>query len=203
VAAIRAAGRRAIAVQADVSRSADVDRLFAETGRTLGTPNVLVNNAGVFAFEPLEDVTEERFHWQYNTNVLGTLFTIQHALRYFPASGGSIINISSVASTNPVPTSAVYSSTKAAVDAITIALSRELGARNIRVNAVAPGHTETEGTHRIGLVGSAAADRFASETPIGGRFGLPSDVAPVVSFLASDEAAWVSGERISASGGWR
>ena len=203
VATIEARGGKALAVQGNVSKVRDVERLFAETARKLGAPSVLVNSAGVFAFGPFEEVTEESFHWHYDTNVLGVILTTQEALKYFPKSGGSIINISSVASTNAIPHSAVYSSTKAAVDTITQALSRELGPRNIRVNAVAPGHTETEGTERIGLVGSEAAANFAAQTPIGARFGKPEDIAPTVVFLASDDASWLTGERISASGGWR
>ncbi|WP_397448239.1 SDR family NAD(P)-dependent oxidoreductase [Pseudomonas sp. NA-150] len=199
VAEITNAGGRAVSVQGDVSRQADVVRLFDETIKAFGAPAILVNNAGVFAFQPIEDVTEEIFHHHYNSNVLGTLLTIQQAIKHFPAEGGSIINVSSVAGLNPAVNSAVYSSTKAAVDCITVALSRELGSRNIRVNAVLPGHTITEGTTALGI----EQTRFASETPIGARFGRPEDIAKTVLFLASDDSSWLTGERICSSGGWR
>ncbi|MDM0005018.1 SDR family oxidoreductase [Variovorax sp. J22G73] len=203
VEAIRSAGGTAIAVQGDVAKAQDVQRLFAEIVKTLGTPNVLVNNAGVFQFEPIDAVTEETFHWQFNTNILGPVLLTQEALKAFPASGGSIVNIGTVISNNPFANASIYAATKAAMDAISISLSKELGARNIRVNTVAPGHTETEGTRRIGFVGSDAARQMVSQTPLGGRFGSPDDIAPTVVFLASDDAAWLTGERICASGGWR
>jgi 3-oxoacyl-[acyl-carrier protein] reductase len=194
-------GGKAIAIQADVSKAADVQRMFEETTHVFGAVDVLVNNAGVFQFEPFEAVTAQEFHREFDTNVLGPILTIQEALKHFPASGGSIINISSIASENPVPHSSLYAATKGAIDTLTLALAKELGPRNIRVNAVAPGHTETEGIHRIGLVGSEHAQQMVAATPLGGRFGQPEDIAPVVVFLASDDAAWVTGERISASGG--
>jgi 3-oxoacyl-[acyl-carrier protein] reductase len=203
VSEIHKRGGTAIAIQGDVAKSDDVKRLFEETKGYFGPPNVLVNNAGVFQFDPIESVTEETFHWHFNTNVLGPILTIQEALKYFPETGGSIINIGSVVSTNPKPSSALYSATKSALDVITVALSRELGPKNIRVNTVAPGHTETEGTVRMGLVGSDPSKRFAAETPIDARVGTPEDIAPAVVFLASEDAAWLTGERVSASGGWR
>jgi 3-oxoacyl-[acyl-carrier protein] reductase len=165
--------------------------------------DVLVNNAGVYQFEPFAAITEKEFHREFDTNVLGPILAIQEALKHFPASGGSIINISSIASENPVPNSSLYAATKGAIDTLTMALAKELGPRNIRVNAVAPGHTATEGARRIGLVGSEQAQQIVSATPLGGRFGQPEDIAPVVVFLASDDAAWLTGERISASGGVR
>jgi len=192
---------QAIAVKADVSRVADVKRLFEETSRTFGWIDILVNNAGVFRFEPFEMVTEEEFRREFDTNVLGSILTIQEALKRFPRTGGSIINISSIASENPVPNSSLYSATKGAVDTLTMALAKELGPGNIRVNTVAPGHTETEGTRQIGFVGSEQAQEMVSETPLGGRFGRPDEIAPVVVFLASDDSTWLTGERISASGG--
>ncbi|WP_208507768.1 SDR family oxidoreductase [Variovorax paradoxus] len=201
--AIRAAGGRAIAVQGDVARAPDVQLLFAETVKALGAPSVLVNNAGVFQFEPIDAVTEEVFHWQFNANVLGPVLLTQEALKAFPASGGSIVNIGTVISDNPFPNASIYAATKAAMDAISVALSKELGARNIRVNTVAPGHTETEGTRRIGFVESDMGKQMVSQTPLGNRFGRPEDIAPVVVFLASDDSAWLTGERICASGGWR
>jgi len=201
VAEITSTGGQAIAIQGDVAQAADVKRLFEETEQALGAPSVLVNNAGVFHFAPVEAITEQEFHRHFDTNVLGPILTIQEAVQHFPASGGSIINISSIASENPVPHLSLYSATKGAIDTLTKALAKELGPRNIRVNTVAPGHTDTEGTRRMGLVGSEQAQQLVAETPLGGRFGRPEDIAPVVVFLASDAAAWLTGERISASGG--
>jgi 3-oxoacyl-[acyl-carrier protein] reductase len=201
VAEITSTGGKAMAIQGDVAQAADVKRLFEETEKALGAPSVLVNNAGVFQFAPVEAITEQEFHRHFDTNVLGPILTIQEAVKHFPASGGSIINISSIASENPVPHLSLYSATKGAIDTLTKALAKELGPRNIRVNTVAPGHTDTEGTRRMGLVGSEQAQQLVAETPLGGRFGQPEDIAPVVVFLASDEAAWLTGERISASGG--
>jgi 3-oxoacyl-[acyl-carrier protein] reductase len=175
--------------------------LFEETVNAFGSPNVLVNNAGVFRFEPFTEITGNEFHREFNTNVLGPILTIQESLKHFPPSGGSIINISSIGSENPVPDSPLYSATKGALDTLTMALAKELGPRNIRVNTVAPGHTETEGTVRVGFVGSEKAKERVSETPLGRRFGRPEEVARVVMFLASDDAGWLTGERISASGG--
>jgi 3-oxoacyl-[acyl-carrier protein] reductase len=192
---------KAIAIQADVSRAIDVKRLFKETAKAFGLPNVLVNNAGVFKFEPLEAITEEEFHREFDTNVLGQILTIQEALKHFPADGGSIINLSSIASTNPVPNSSLYSATKGAVDTLTLALAKELGPRKIRVNIVAPGLVDTEGNRDSGFVGSEAGNAGASATPLGRRFGKPDEIAPVIVFLASDGAAWLTGERINASGG--
>ena len=192
---------KAIAIQADVSKAADVKRMFEKTKEVFGSVNVLVNNAGVFQFDPLEAITEKEFHREFDINVLGTILATQEALRYFPSSGGSIINISSVASENPVPNSCLYSATKGAIDTITKALAKELGPRNIRVNTVAPGLVDTEGNRSSGFVGSAAGNAGASATPLGARFAMPEDIAPVIVFLASDDAAWLTGERISASGG--
>jgi 3-oxoacyl-[acyl-carrier protein] reductase len=192
---------KAIAIQADVSKAIDVKRLFEETEKAFGSPNVLVNNAGVFKFEPLEAITGEEFRREFDTNVLSQILTIQEALKHFPASGGSIINISSIASENPVPNSSLYSATKGAVDTLTMALAKELGPRNIRVNIVAPGLVDTEGNRDSGFVGSEAGNAGASATPLGGRFGKPEEIAPVIVFLASDGAAWLTGERINASGG--
>jgi 3-oxoacyl-[acyl-carrier protein] reductase len=194
-------GGKAVAIQADVSKAADVKRLFEETKKAFGSIDVLVNNAGVFQFEPVEEITEEEFHREFDTNVLGTILATQEALKYFPRSGGSVINISSIASKNPVPHSSLYSATKGAIDTITMALSKELGPRNIRVNVVAPGLIDTEGNRRSGFVGSPDGDAVAAATPLGARFGRPEDVAPAVVFFASDDAAWLTGERISASGG--
>ncbi|BDI31094.1 oxidoreductase [Capsulimonas corticalis] len=200
VAAITAKGGVAIAVPGDVSKAADVQRLFEETVRAFGAPSVLVNNAGVVQFEPVGAITEAEFHRQYGVNVLGPLFATQEAVKHFPAAGGSIINISSISSKNPPANSSLSSSTKGALDTLTLALAKELGPKKIRVNTVAPGGTETEGAHRLGFIGGEFEKMVADATPLG-RFGRPGDIAPVVVFLASDDSAWLTGERISASGG--
>jgi len=200
VAEITGGGGKAIAVQGDVSKADDVRRLFEEAKNAFGAVDVLVNNAGVFEFEPIEEVTEHEFHREFNTNVLGPILTIQQALKHFGPDGGSVINISSIASENPVPNSLVYSATKSAVDSITRVLSKELGARKIRVNTIAPGGVETEGTHRIGVIGSDFQKQMVAATPLG-RFGQPEDIAQVAVFLASEDSRWVTGERIAASGG--
>jgi 3-oxoacyl-[acyl-carrier protein] reductase len=202
VAEITKGGGKAIAVQGDVSKAADVKRLFAETKRAYGKLDVLVNNAGVYEFQPLEDITEGEFRREFDTNVLGSILTIQESLTHFGNSGGSVINISSVASTNAIPGASVYSATKSAVDSITRVLAKELGARNIRVNAIAPGGVDTEGVQRLGVPESDFGKQMVSETPLG-RFGQPEDIARVAVFLASDESGWLTGERIAASGGYR
>jgi 3-oxoacyl-[acyl-carrier protein] reductase len=201
VAAIVAKGGKAIAIRADMSKAAEVKSLFEETKKALGSPNVLVNNAGIYEFGPIQGVSEAQFHRHFDINVLGAMLAIQEALKHFPAEGGSIVNISSIASESPVPNSSLYAATKGAVDSLTLALAKELGPRKIRVNAVAAGYTDTEGNQRIGFVGSAAADAMVAATPLGGRFGKPEEIAPAVIFLASDDAAWLTGERINASGG--
>jgi 3-oxoacyl-[acyl-carrier protein] reductase len=202
VAEITSKGGRVIAVQGDVSKAADVQRLFEETKKAFRSLDVLVNNAGVFQFEPLEAVTEDEFHREFNMNVLGPILTIQEAVKYFGPEGGSVINISSIASLNPTPDSVVYAATKSAVDSITRGLSRELGGRNIRVNAIALGGVETEGIHRVGIAGSEMEKQMVAQTPLG-RFGQPEDIAQVAVFLASDDSTWLTGERITASGGFR
>ena len=198
---IKRDGGKAIAIQANVSKRADVKRLFAETKATLGTPSILVNNAGVFTFEPLEAVTEEEFHRQFDTNVLGTLLATQEAVTAFNGEGGSVINISTISSINPVPSSVVYSASKSAIDAITKALAKELGDRKIRVNAIAPGMTETEGVKDLGIT-LDVAKAIGRPIPLG-RLGQPDDIARVALFLASDQSSWLTGERITASGGQR
>jgi 3-oxoacyl-[acyl-carrier protein] reductase len=202
VADITAVGGKAIAVRGDVSKAADVKRLFETTKASFGVLDVLVNNAGVYQFEPLEAVTEKEFHREFDTNVLGTILTIQEALKYFGPNGGSVINISSIASLNPTPDSVIYAATKSAVDSITRGLAKELGARNIRVNAIAPGGTASEGLAAAGILGSDLEKQIVGMTPLG-RFGQPEDIARVAVFLASDDASWLTGERITASGGWR
>ena len=202
VAEISGKGGRAIAVQGDVAKAADVRRLFEETQRAFGTLDVLVNNAGVYQLEPIESVVEDAFHRQFNTNVLGPILAIQEAVKHFGPKGGSVINISSVASTSAPPNSVVYSATKGALDTVTRVLATELGPRRIRVNTIAPGGVETEGVHAAGLIGSDFEKQVVAGTPLG-RFGQPEDIAGVAVFLASDAAGWVTGERISASGGFR
>jgi 3-oxoacyl-[acyl-carrier protein] reductase len=199
VAAIEAAGGKAVAVQADVSKSADVVRLFDQVKADYGKVDVLVNNAGFAIFEMVADLTEEAFHKQFNVNVLGYFLTIREALKHFGATG-SIINISSILSTDPYLASSVYAATKGAVDTMTFALARELGPRGIRVNSILPGHTKTPATdgHFEGELG----EKLIAGTPLG-RFGEPEDIAPVAVFLASDDAHWVTGESLRAAGGVR
>jgi 3-oxoacyl-[acyl-carrier protein] reductase len=198
--AITKNGGTAIAVQGDVTSSADVKRLFEETKIAFGRLDILVNNAGVFSFEPLEVVTEESFHRQMNTHVLGNLLCSQHAADLFGDRGGSIINISSTVSTNPMAGLIVYCAAKAAVDTFTKVLAKELGGRKIRINTIAPGVTDTEGNHTAGIIGGDLEKQMVANTPLG-RTGLPEDIAKVAVFLASDDAGWVTGERITVAGG--
>jgi len=202
VAEIKAKGGQAIAVKGDVAKSADVKHLFEATRKAFGALDVLVNNAGIYKFQPLDEITEDEFHRQFNTNVLGTILATQEAARHFGPNGGSVINISSVASESPVPTASVYSATKGAVDAATRVLAAELGPRRIRVNVIAPGGVETEGVHSAGIIGSDFEKQIVAGTPLG-RFGQPDDIAKVAVFLASDDSAWMTGERLQASGGFR
>jgi len=197
---ITAAGGKAIAVQADVAKQEDIDRLFGTTKKVFDRVDILVNNAGIYEFQPIEGVTNEHFHKQFNLNVLGLLLTSQAAASYFDATGGSIINIGSVAGTSAPPTASVYSATKAAVDAVTKSLAKELGPRNIRVNSVNPGMVETEGFHTAGFAESDFRKHIEAETPLG-RIGQPEDIAPVVVFFASSDSAWVTGETLFVSGG--
>jgi 3-oxoacyl-[acyl-carrier protein] reductase len=201
VAEITSKGGKAIAVQGDVSKSADVLRLFDETKRAFGELDILVNNAGVFQFDALEAVTEDEFHREFNTNVLGPILLIQESLKHFGKSGGNVINISSVVSDNPSPNSVIYAATKGALDTVTKVLAKELGARNIRVNTIAPGGVDTEGTRSVGIIGSDHETQLVSATPLG-RIGQPEDIAKVAVFLASNEAGWVTGHKLSAAGGW-
>ena len=193
-------GGTAIAVQGDVSIETDVTRLFKETRNAFGTLDILVNNAGVFEYAPVEEATIESFHKQFNVNVLGSFLAIQEALKLFGDKGGNIINISSGASRTPVATGSVYSATKAALDAITISLSKEFSGRNIRINSLLPGAIETEGTHSNGFIGSEFEAKVVSNTALG-RTGQPDDIAKVAVFLASDDSGWVTGEKIFVSGG--
>jgi 3-oxoacyl-[acyl-carrier protein] reductase len=202
VAEITSAGGKAVAVQGDVARKADIERLFAETKETFGQLDVLVNNAGIYEFAPLEQITEEHFHKQFNLNVLGLLLTTQEALKHFNPAGGSIINLSSVVSTWTPPNGSVYSATKAAVDAVTGSLAKELGARKIRVNAVRPGMVETEGTRTAGITESDMRKQYEAQASLG-RIGQPQDIATAVTFLASSDSSWITGETLLISGGFR
>ena len=193
-------GGIAIAVQGDVTKSEDVTRLFQETKNAFGQLDILVNNAGVFAFEPVEAVTEDSFHRQINTHVLGNLLCSQNAVEMFGDRGGSIINISSTVSTNPMAGLIVYCAAKAAVDTFTKVLAKELGPKNIRINTIAPGVTDTEGNHTAGIIGGDLEKQMVAMTPLG-RVGQPEDIAKVAVFLASDDAGWVTGERITVAGG--
>lgn len=202
VADIEKAGGKAVAIQADISKPADVVRLFAETKKTLGVPSVLINNAGVYQFQPLEQVTPEEFHRQFDLNVLGAILAAKEAASHFGEKGGSIVNVSSIVSTRGLPQSVIYSATKSALDAVTRVLATELGPRKIRVNTLAPGMIETEGTHGAGIIGSDFEAQAKAATPLG-RIGQPDDIAKIAVFLASDESAWVSGDRIEGAGGYR
>ena len=200
VASIETAGGKASAIQADMSKSADVVRLFVQVKNDHGRVDVLVNNAGVAVFEMVADLTEEAFHKQFNANVLGYFLAIREATKLFADTGGSIINISSILSTDPYLASSVYAATKGAVDTMTFALARELGPRGIRVNSILPGHTNTPATD--GNFAGAFGEKLIAGTPLG-RFGEPADIAPVAVFLASDDSHWVTGESIRAAGGVR
>ncbi|MFG1420442.1 SDR family NAD(P)-dependent oxidoreductase [Roseixanthobacter liquoris] len=202
VAEITAAGGKAVAVQGDVAKAADVARLFGEAKAALGGVDILVNNAGIYNFAPIEEVTEEHFHRQFDTNVLGLLLATREAVKHFPAAGGSIINISSAVTTVSLPGASVYTATKGAVDSITRVLATELGPRQIRVNAISPGGVETEGTRSLNITGSELEQQLIAKTPLG-RGGRPQDIATVAAFLASADAGWLTGEIIFASGGLR
>lgn len=193
-------GGAAIAIQADISKVDHIKRLFEATISQFGKLDILVNNAGVFKIELLDGITEESFHLQVNTHLMGPVFSIQQAVPLFGDRGGSIINVSSTVSQNPVAGVMVYSAAKAGIDNITKALAKELGPKGIRVNAIAPGVTETEGNHKMGIIGGDIEKQMLPLTPLG-RIGQPNDIAQVATFLASDESAWITGERISVSGG--
>ncbi len=199
---ITAKGGKAIASQADVSKPADITRLFADTKSAYGKLDILVNNAGVFEFLPLESVTPEHFHKQFDLNVLGLLLTTQEAVKLIGPQGGSIINISSIVGPMPAQTASVYSATKAAVDAITVVLSKELGPKKIRVNSLNPGMVETEGLHSAGFDQSDFRKMVESQTPLG-RIAQPEDIARAAVFFASDDSGWVTGQTLIAAGGQR
>jgi 3-oxoacyl-[acyl-carrier protein] reductase len=202
VAEITGNGGKAIAVQADVSKQADVQRLFAEARQAFGQLDILINNAGIYEFSPLEKVTVENFYKQFDLNVLGLMLTSQEAVKNFRPEGGSIVNLSSIVSTLNPPNASVYSASKAAVDSITKSLAKELGPRNIRVNAINPGMVQTEGWHAAGFAESEMRKHVEAQTPLG-RIGVPEDIAPAVVFFASSDSAWITGETLLIAGGYR
>jgi 3-oxoacyl-[acyl-carrier protein] reductase len=200
VAEITAAGGQAVAIQGDVSKPADITRFVTEAKAAFGRLDILVNNAGVYEFQPLEAITVEHYQRIFDINVRGLLLTTQEAVKHFPATGGNIINVGSVVTDVLPPASAVYAGTKGAVDVITGVLARELGPKNIRVNALNPGLTQTEGTHTAGIVGSDFEANSVKQTPLG-RAGQPQDIAKAAVFLASDDSGWVTGEQLRVGGG--
>lgn len=197
---ITSAGGKAIAVQADVTKKAEVEGLFVKTKQTFGRLDILVNNAGIYEYLPLEDITEEHFHKQFDLNVLGLILTSQQGAKYFGSEGGSIINISSIASTITPATGSVYNATKAAVDAVTKSLAKELGSRQIRVNSINPGMVETEGLQALGVLESDFRKQIEAQTPLG-RIGQVQDIAPAAVFFASSDSAWITGETLHIAGG--
>ncbi len=201
VSAITAAGGKAVAVGGDVSKAAEAQAIIAAAIANFGRLDILVNNSGVYEFAPIEAVTEDSFHRQFNINVLGLLLTTQAAVKHIGA-GGSIINIGSGVSRITPPNSSVYTATKASVDAITSIFAKELGAKKIRVNSINPGIVETEGTHTAGFIGSDFEKNLIAQTPLG-RSGQPGDIASIAAFLASDDSGWITGEQLLATGGVR
>jgi len=195
-------GGKAVAVQGDVAKQADVERLLAETKKAFGKLDILVNNAGIYEFSPLGEITTEQFRRLYDTNVLGLLSASREATKYFGKEGGSIINISSLVSVMGVPTASAYSGTKGAVDSITRVLAKELGPNKIRVNSINPGMVITEGVKTAGFEGSDFQKDIESRTPLG-RIGRPEDIAPAAVFFASQDSAWITGETLVIAGGLR
>lgn len=202
VSEIKAKGGKAVAVQGDFSNQEDIGKVFAEVKKTFGRLDTLVNNAGVYNFTPIDQVTKEEYHRIFDLNVLGVLLASKEAVKYFGPEGGSIINIGSVVTSLTPPGSSVYTATKGAVDAITHVLAKELGPKKIRVNSINPGMVETEGTHAAGVIGSDFEKNLVAQTPLG-RIGHPKDIASIATFLASDESAWLTGELLKAGGGLR
>ena len=200
VAEIVKSGGKAIAVQANVAKQNDIQRLFAETKKAYGTLDILVNNAGIYDFSPLDNITPEHFHKMFDLNVLGLLLTSQEAARHFGKNGGAIVNISSGVATLTPPNTSVYSATKAAVDAITKSLSKELAPRKIRVNSVNPGMIETEGVQAKGLHEGDMRQWIENATPLR-RIGLVTEISPAVVFLASDDSSYITGETLHITGG--
>ena len=202
VAEITQAGGTAVAIGGSVAKADELKNLFAEARKAYGRLDILINNAGVYAFSPIEQITEEAIQHMFGTNVTGLLLATQAAVAVFPAEGGSIINIGSVVSETTPPMSAIYSGTKGAVDVITRVFAKELGSRNIRVNAVNPGLTVTEGVRAVGFESGDFAEGAIKQTPLG-RLGTPEDIATAVAFLASDDARWITGSLLQVSGGLR
>jgi 3-oxoacyl-[acyl-carrier protein] reductase len=202
VAEITALDGKAVALHGDVANAKDVARLFEETKRHFGAPDILVNNAGVFRFSPVESIEEAEFQRQFGVNVLGPLLATREAVKYFGKQGGSIINVSSVVSSNALPNSVVYSATKAALDSVTRVLAVELAPRNIRVNAINPGPTATEGARDLGILEGEGGKHMAAQTPLG-RLGQPEDIGSAAVFFASDASAWITGESLRVAGGFR
>jgi 3-oxoacyl-[acyl-carrier protein] reductase len=199
---ISKANGKAIAIQGNVTKKADVERLFADAEKAFGKIDIVVNNAGVYEFVPLEEITEHQFHRMFDTNVLGLLLATQEALKHFNPNGGSVVNIGSLASVLTPPTGVIYNATKGAVDAITRTLAKELGARKIRVNAIRPGMVITEGVMTGGFHESDFRTMLESQTPLG-RVGQTDDIAPAAVFFASDDSKWITGETLSIAGGLR
>jgi 3-oxoacyl-[acyl-carrier protein] reductase len=195
-------GGKAVAIQADIGDAEDIRRLFAETRKAFGRLDILVNNAGIFEFSSLEEFTEDQFHRQFKTNVLGLLLATREAMKHFDGSGGSVINIGSAITTLNPPLTVIYTATKGATDSITRILAKELGPKKIRVNSINPGTVETEGIVEHGIMGSDMQKNYALQTPLGG-YAQPEDIAPIAVFLASDDSRWLTGELITASGGLR
>lgn len=202
VAEIKGAGGKAVAVQGSVAKDDEVKRLFVEAHEAFGRLDILVNNAGVYQFGALEEVTEAEFHRQFDTNVLGPILATREAVKLFPAEGGSVINVSSIASEKGLPGATIYGATKGALDQVTRTHAIELAPKKIRVNTIAPGGVETEGTHSAGIIGSEMETQMIAGTPLG-RLGQPDDVADVAVFLASDASRWITGDRIRVAGGFR
>jgi 3-oxoacyl-[acyl-carrier protein] reductase len=202
VAEIKSKGGKALAIQANVAKQKDIERLFSETKKAYGQLDILINNAGVYEFLPLENVTDEHFHRLYDLNVLGLLLTSKEASKYFNGDGGSIVNISSVAGIISPPSASVYASTKAAVDSVTRSLAKEFGPRKIRVNSINPGLVLTEGVESVGFDEGDFRKQFEAQSPLG-RVGLPEDIAPAAVFLASQDSSWITGETLVIAGGVR
>jgi 3-oxoacyl-[acyl-carrier protein] reductase len=202
VSEITKGGGRATAVQADVSKQKEIERLFVETQKAFGKLDILINNAGIYEFSPLGGITEDHFNKQFDLNVLGLILASQEAVKHFNPAGGSIVNISSIVSTLCPANSSVYSATKAAVDSLTRSLAKELGPRNIRVNAINPGMVKTEGWYAAGFAESEVRKQVEAQTPLG-RLGNPEDIAPAAVFFASSDSAWISGETLRIAGGYR
>jgi len=195
-------GGKAIAVQGDVAKASDVQRIFSETKRVFGKVDLLVNNAGVYQFAPLDEITEEQFHRQFKTNLRGLILATREAAKHFNGDGGTIINVGSAVTQLTPPASAVYTATKSAVDAVTRVLAKELGPKRIRVNSINPGVVETEGVHSAGFLGTDFQKQLEAQTPLG-RIAQPEDIAPIAVFLASQDSGWLTGETVLASGGLR